>query len=184
MGGNFLFIDAHYSRPSALIVHSNLCRSFLLQRQSHFQDFFFKRYLRYPKRLPETESWRHTAWYKFTKISKERAVSRPHDLLSQNTKCYGWFVRDRHETSCPVSRIDLISSSKYARPLTSRKVKFYNEWHKFIPSTMPQCIADSVHCVQWTMQGIKYWTQQKSSRGKTDLHARSLQNCTEAVIIL
>lgn len=167
-----------------LLLFTQIYVAVFLSSVNRVSRIFFKRYLRYPKRLPETESWRHTALYKFTEISKERAVSRPDDVLSQNTKCYGWFVRDRHKTSYPVSRINLISFSKYARPLTSRTVKFYNEWHKFLPSTKPQCIADSVHCVQWTMQGVKYWTQQKSSRGKTDLHTRSLQNCTDAVIIL
>ena len=37
--------DAYYPRPSVLIAHSNLCCSFPLQRQSHFQYSFFLSFL-------------------------------------------------------------------------------------------------------------------------------------------
>lgn len=144
-------------RCSLLSSKCSYCSlKFMLQFSSPasiaFPGFFFLAIFEVPKAITRN---RVLTWYKFTKISKERAVYRPHDVLSQNTKCYGWFVKDRHKTSCPVSRTDLMSSSKYARPLISRTVKFYIERHKFLPSTMPQRIADSVHCVRWTMQGIE-----------------------------
>lgn len=163
-----MFIDAHCPRPIVVIVHSNLCCSFPLQRQSHFHDFFFcdlwGTQSDYQKRSSNvTQPDINLRKFQRNVLSPDHMTSDPR-IQNATLVCKRQIQNIMPgQSNRPYIFLQVCSTSN----ITNSEVL---QWMTqiFLPSTMLQCIADSVHWVQWTMQGIKYWTQQKSLAGKTD----------------